>query len=198
MLLSSPKGKGKDCHLTEDSCTPSVGFGTQYKQTHTQLSLSKAPGYWPSFRVVSVLWSVRMKKNKSTLITLLCYAYTTTWTYSCWDHWGVPGSAQLQGARPRKTDPAMCREAAGTQTSRTKGCQLLFPLQICIPNTWDTASSKVGFKHMFKYPITNKTCLETKDSLDMKQFQLPSNKPHSLGHQVLPSPPSSWTQTGTL
>lgn len=132
-----------------------------------------------------------MKKNKSTLITLLCYAYTTTWTYSCWDHWGVPGSAQLQGARPRKTDPAMCREAAGTQTSRTKGCQLLFPLQICIPNTWDTASSKAGFKHMFEYPITNKTCLETKDSLDMKQFQLPSNKPHSLGHQVLPSPPQA-------
>lgn len=32
---------------------------------------------------------------------------------------------------------------------KTTGCQPLFPLQICIPNTWDTASSKVGFKHMF-------------------------------------------------
>lgn len=41
VLLSSPKGKGKDCHLTEDSCTPLVGFGTQYKQTHTHTAVTE-------------------------------------------------------------------------------------------------------------------------------------------------------------
>lgn len=100
-----------------------------------------------------------------------------------------PCSVQGSSRNPDKQD--ISQGGKKKNKKKTTGCQPLFPLQICIPNTWDTASSKVGFKHMFEYPITNKTCLETKDSLDMKQFQLPSNKPHSLGHQVLPSPPQA-------
>lgn len=177
---------------------------------HTQLSVREAPGYAASFGVVSAFWSVKVRKIKkkrkkenqqcTLIIDVAVLEQDHSWSPSSSEHRGAPGWA-LQGGEIKKLAPKHLgwgRNPGNVgykpREDSSTGCLPLSPLQTCIPHSWCRTSSKKGFKHMFKYWISNTIRLWTKDS-DVKQISYPKTS-HTIW--AIKSLFSTWTQTGIL